>query len=160
VSEIETSDGERRLIHHSAFASSLYIRISASRIGIYQGDPIVSVRFLIEERVRSTSYVVAIPDMHNEAIRLNTDKTARRSLPLRSAAKRRARKHSAVLHRNYPWALPCSYTPEETLQNSFAFWVGKWIVRARALVTTPSFLLLTLVRQFRIFRLKTPRYYG
>ena len=59
VSEIETSDGERRLIHHSAFASSLYIRtISASRIGIYQGDPIVSVRFLIEERVRSTSYVV------------------------------------------------------------------------------------------------------
>jgi len=113
------------------YTSSLYIRISASRIGIYQGDPIVSVRFLIEERVRSTSYVVGIPDMHNEAIRLNTDKTARRSLSLRSAAKRRARKHSAVLHRNYPWALPCSYTPEETLQNSFAFWVEVNSTRSR-----------------------------
>lgn len=54
--------------------SHIYIRmiISASGIGIYQGDPIV--RFLIEERVRSANFIRG-SDMHNEAIRLNTDKT-------------------------------------------------------------------------------------
>lgn len=79
--------------------------------------------------------------MHNEAIRLNTDKTAGRALPLREPPGKKA---PAVLHRNYPRVRSLltllassarSYPPEEMLQNSFAFQVEANDARERTRLT-------------------------